>query len=107
MNIALAATQKPVLQDLRYYVPRWMIVFLAITFIQELTTLPPVGQGLGHMLSALLIGLSEGAFGGLFFVGLQRWLNPQNTGAKRIRNYFVAIMTVGVASLFALAAVYR
>ncbi len=106
MNRAVAETRKAVQQNLGYHVPRWIVVFLALTFIQELTT-TQTGHSLWHIPSVLLVGLLEGAFGGLVFVGLQRWLNPRDSGAKRIRNYFVAIMAVGVGSLCLMTMSFR
>jgi hypothetical protein len=107
MNAAVTQRPKPIRQDLRYYVPRWMVFFLAITLIQELTTLPPIGHGLWSIPNLILIGLSEGAFGGLLFVGLERWWNPRDCRAIRIRNCLLAVMAVGVGSLIAMTAIYR
>jgi hypothetical protein len=36
-----------------------------------------------------------------------RWWNPKDSRVRRIRNYVVAIMAVGVGSLFAMTAIYR
>jgi hypothetical protein len=84
-----------------------MVVFVVIAVIQELTTFPPTGWGLWTIPGLILIGLLEGAFGGLVFVGLQRWWNPGDRRSGRIRNYVFAIMAVGVGSLFMMTAIYR
>ena len=107
MNTAVAQSSRPIKQDLRYYLPRWMVVFVVIALIQELTTFPPTGWGLWTLPGLILIGLLEGAFGGLVFVGLQRWWNPGDSRARRIRNYFFSTILVGVGSLWAIAAIYR
>jgi hypothetical protein len=107
MNAVVAHARRPFQQDLRYYLPRWMAVFLAITLIQELTTPPPTGQVLWYVLGLVLIGLIEGAVGGFVFVGLQRMWNPRDSRVVRIRNYVAALVIVGVGGLFALTAIYR
>jgi H+/Cl- antiporter ClcA len=107
MNTAAAQTRKPFHRDLRYYVPRWMAVFVVIALIQELPTLPPTGWGLWTISGLIVIGLVEGAFGGLVFVGLQRWWNPGDSRPRRIRSYLLAGIIVGVGSLFAMTAIYR
>jgi H+/Cl- antiporter ClcA len=107
MNTAVAAqTRKPIQQDLRYQLPRWMVVFVVIALTQELTTIPPTGWGLWTMPALIVIGLVEGAFGGLVFVGLQRWWNPGDRRSGRIRNYLFASIIVGVGSLWAMTAIY-
>ena len=98
-------TRKPFQQDLRYSLPRWMVAFVVIALIQELTTPLPMDRGLWTIPSLVLIGLIEGAFGGLVFVGLQR-LNPRDSRVARIRNYVAAVMVVGVGSLWAMTAIY-
>jgi len=84
-----------------------MVVFVVIALIQELTTFPPTGWGLWTIPGLILIGLLEGAFGGLVFVGLQRWWNPGDSRPRRIRNYLFAGIIVGVGSLLAMTAIYR
>jgi H+/Cl- antiporter ClcA len=106
MHLAVVQISKPIRQDLRYYLPRWMVAFVVITLIQELTTIRPTGWGLWTIPGLVLIGLIEGAFGGLVFVGLQR-LNPGDSRPRRIRNYLFAVIMVGVGSLFAMTAIYR
>jgi hypothetical protein len=45
MNTAVAAqTRKPIQQDLRYQLPRWMVVFVVIALTQELTTITELKQ---------------------------------------------------------------
>jgi hypothetical protein len=107
MNTAVAQTRKPFQRDLRYYLPRWMAVLLAITLIPQLMMFPPTDRGLWTIPSLVLIGLLEGTFGGLLFVGLQRWWNPRDSQVVRIRNYVAALVIVGVGSLFAMTAIYR
>jgi H+/Cl- antiporter ClcA len=84
-----------------------MAVFVVIALIQELPTLPPTGWGLWTISGLIVIGLVEGAFGGLVFVGLQRWWNPGDSRPRRIRSYLLAGIIVGVGSLFAMTAIYR
>jgi hypothetical protein len=104
---SIAETRKPLQEDLRYYLPRWIAVFVVITLTQELVMSPSKPQGLWTIPSLVLIGLLEGAIGGLLFVGLQRWWNPRDSRVVRIRNYVAALMIVGVGSLFAMTAIYR
>jgi hypothetical protein len=47
-----------------------------------------------------VIGLVEGAFGGLVFVGLQRLWNPKNSRVARLRNGVAAWIIAGVGSLW-------
>jgi hypothetical protein len=35
MNAAVAETQKPIQQELRYHLPRWMVVFVVIALIPQ------------------------------------------------------------------------
>ena len=107
MNVAVAQTPKPIQEDLRYHLPRWMVVVAAIVLIQQLTAFSSTGRGVWTLWGSVLIGLLEGAFGGLVFVGLQRWWNPKDNRVRRIRNYVFAIMVVGVGSLFMITAIYR
>jgi hypothetical protein len=106
MNTPLTEGPKPIQQDLRHTLPRWMAVFVVITLIQELTTLPPTGWGLWTMPRLVLIGLLEGAVGGLVFVGMQRWWNPKDNRPRRIRNYLFATIIVGVSGLWVMTAIY-
>ena len=106
MNAAVTQTRKPFQQNLRYTLLRWMVVFVVIALIQELTTFSPTGWGLWTIPGLILIGLLEGAFGGLVFVGLQRWWNPGDSRARRIRNYLFSTILVGVGSLGAMTAMY-
>lgn len=107
MNATVAQTRKLFQQDLRYQLPRWMVVFVVIALIQELTTIPATGWGLWTIPALIVIGASEGAFGGLVFVGLQRWWNPRDSRPRWIRNYLFAAIIVGVGSLFAMTTIYR
>lgn len=45
MNAAAAHNSQPFLQDLRHYLPRWMIVLVVITIIQDLMTSPATSRG--------------------------------------------------------------
>ena len=107
MNTAVAQTRRPMQQDLRHYLPRWMVVFVVITLVPQLIMFPPTGHGLWYIPSLVLIGLIEGAFGGLVFVGLQRCWNPKDIRPRRLRNYSFAGIIVGVGSLWAMTAIYR
>ncbi|HEY6619132.1 MAG TPA: hypothetical protein VIY68_06295 [Steroidobacteraceae bacterium] len=107
MNASVTQTRKPFRQELRYYLPRWMAVVLAITLVQDFTTATLTEQSFWSLPGLVLIGLLEGAFGGLVFVGLQRWLNPNDSRPRRLRNYLVAIMVVGIGSWLTIAAIYR
>ena len=107
MNVAVAQRPKPIQEDLRYHLPRWMVVVAAIVLIQELTAFSSTGRGVWTLSDSVLIGLLEGAFGALVFVGLQRRWNPKDSRVRRIRNYVFAIMAVGVGSLFMMTTVYR
>jgi hypothetical protein len=106
VNAAVAQTPKPLQQDLRYYLPRWMAVFVAITLIPQLLMFSPGGRGVWYIPSLVVIGLVEGAFGGLVYVGLQRWWNPKHSRPRRIRNYLFAGIIVGVGSLWAMTAIF-
>jgi H+/Cl- antiporter ClcA len=107
VNATITQTRRPFRLDLRNCLPRWMVVFVVITLLQELTALPPTAWGLWNIPGLILIGLLEGAFGGLVFVGLQRWWNPGDSRAARTRNYLFAGIIVGVGSLLAMTAIYR
>ena len=107
MNTAVAQSPKAIKQGLRYYLPRWMFVFVVITLIEQMAMFPPAGRGLWYMPSVVLIGLLEGAFGGLFFVCLQRWWNPKDSRVVRLRNYVAATIIVAVGSLVVMTAIYR
>jgi hypothetical protein len=105
VNTAVVQTPKPLQQDLRYYLPRWIAAFVVITLIEQLAMFPPTGRGLWYVPSLVLTGLFEGAFGGLVFVGLQRWWNPKDSRPRRIRNYLFASIIVGVSCLLAMTAI--
>jgi hypothetical protein len=105
MNTQITEGPKPIRQDLRYYLTRWMAVFVVITLIPQLIMFPPAGRG-WNIPSLVVIGLVEGAFGGLVFVCLQRWWNPKDSRIVRIRNYVAAGIIVGVGSLWVMTAIY-
>jgi heme/copper-type cytochrome/quinol oxidase subunit 4 len=106
MNATIAQTRKPIQQELRYYLPRWMLALLVITLIPQLIMFPPAGRGLWYIPGLVLMGLVEGAFGGLIFVGMQRWWNPRDSRVVRIRNSVVAWILVAVGSLWVMTAIY-
>ena len=106
MNVIVAETRKSIQQDLRYTLPRWTVVFVAITLIPQLMMFPQTGRGLWYVASLVLVGLCEGAIGGLVFVLMQRWWNPKDSRVIRIRNYVAALMIVGIGSLCAMTAIY-
>jgi hypothetical protein len=64
VNAAVAQTPKPLQQDLRYYLPRWMAVFVAITLIPQLLMFSPGGRGVWYIPSLVVIGLWKGRSGG-------------------------------------------
>lgn len=105
MNAAAVQSRKPVQQDLRYYLPRWMLVFVVITVIQELAISPSEPPGRWTVPNLVLIGLLEGTVGGLVFVGLQRRWNPKNSRVVRIRNSVAACIIVAVGSLWVNSAI--
>lgn len=107
VNNSAAETQSSFQQDLCYYLPRWMGVFVVVTLVPQLMMFPPMVRGFWYLPGLVLMGLVEGAFGGLLFVGMQRWWNPRDSRVVRIKNYVAAIMVVGVGSLFAMTAIYR
>lgn len=49
-----------------------------------------MGRGFWYMPGSVLMGLVEGAFGGLLLVGMQRWWNPKDSRVVRIRNSVAA-----------------
>jgi xanthine/uracil permease len=106
VNTAVVQTPKPLQQDLRYYLPRWMAAFVVIALIEQLAMFPPAGRGFWYIPNLVFFGLIEGAFGGLAFVGLQRWWNPKDSRPRRIRNTLFASIIVGVGSLWAMTAIY-
>jgi hypothetical protein len=106
MNTAVAETQKPFRQDLRYTLPRWMAILVVITLIPQLIMFPPAGRGLWYIPGLVLMGLVEGAFGGLLFVCMQRWWNPRDSRVVRIRNSVAAWIIVAVISLWVMTAIY-
>jgi heme/copper-type cytochrome/quinol oxidase subunit 4 len=107
MNTAVAQTRKPIQQELRYYVPRWMLVLLVITLVPQLIMFPPAGRGFWYMPGLVLMVLVAGAFGGLLFVSMQRWSNPKNSRVVRLRNSVVAWILVAVGSLWVMTAISR
>ena len=107
MNATVSEASKPLQQDLRYALPRWMAAFVVITLIEQLAMFPPTGRGLWYVPSLVVIGLVEGAFAGLVFVCLQRWWNPRDSRVMRLRNYVAAGIVVAVGSLWAMTAIYR
>jgi len=106
MNSAVAQTRKPIQQELRYYLPRWMIVLVVITLIPQLIMFPPMGRGLWYIPGLVLMGLLDGAFGGLLFVCMQRWWNPRDSRVVRIRNSVAAWIIVAAVSLWVMTAIY-
>ena len=107
MNAAVAQGPKPIQQDLRYYLPRWIAALVVITLIEQLAMFPPTGRGLWYIPSLVLAGVLDGTFGGLVFVGLQRLWNPSDRRVVRLRNYFAAVIIVGVGSLLVMVAINR
>jgi hypothetical protein len=73
--------------------------------IQALAAVSPTNPQPWSFLTSVASGLVDGAAGGSIFVVLQRWWNPKDTRVMRLRNYLIAIMFVGVASLFAMTAI--
>jgi xanthine/uracil permease len=106
VDVAVAKTPKPLQQDLRYYLPRWIVAFIVITLIEQLAMFPPARRGLWYIPNLVLAGILEGVFGGLVFVCLQRWWNPKDSRVVRIRNYVAAGILVGVGSLWVMTAIY-
>lgn len=107
MNTVVLQSRKSFKQDLRYYLPRWMAVLVVVTLIEQLAMYPPAGRGLWYIPGLVLAGLIEGGFGGLVFVGLQRWWNPKDSRVVRIRNYVAATVIVGVSGLWMMTALYN
>jgi hypothetical protein len=107
MNAAVTQTRKPIQQELGHYLPRWMVVLAVITLIPQLIMFPLAGRGFWYIPNLVLIGLIGGAFGGLVFVGLQRWLNPKDSRVARIRNSVLAWILVAVGGLWMMTAIYR
>lgn len=107
MNTAAVQSRSPVLQDLRYQLPRWMLVFVVVTLIPQVMMFPPAGRSFWYLPSLVLIGLLEGGVGSVLFVGLQRWWNPKDDRVARIRNYLAATVIVAVGSLLAMTEVHN
>jgi hypothetical protein len=105
MSAASSQATRPIQQDLRYYLPRWIAAFVVITLIEQLAMFPPTGRGLWYIPSLVLAGLLNGTFAGLVFVGLQRLWNPSDGRVVRLRNYFAAVMIVGVGGLSVMIAI--
>jgi hypothetical protein len=100
MNTSVARSQRPFPQDLRYYLRRWMIVFVVITVVPGLIMFPPAGRGIWYIPGLVVMGLLEGAVGGLLFVGMQHRWNPRDSRVVRIRNRIAAMIIVAVGSLW-------
>jgi heme/copper-type cytochrome/quinol oxidase subunit 4 len=100
MNTAVAETRKPIQQDLRHALPRWMLVLVVITLIPQLIMFPPAGRGFWYIPGLVLMGLVDGAFGGVLFVVMQRRWNPNDSRVARLRNSVVAWIIVAVGSLW-------
>jgi xanthine/uracil permease len=107
MSTAFTQARKLFQQDLRYYLPRWIAALVVVTLIEQLAVFPPTGRGLWYIPSLVLAGVLDGTFGGLVFVGLQRMWNPSDRRVVRLRNYFAAVMIVGVGSLLVAVAINR
>ena len=107
MNAAVVQSAKRSKQDLRYYLPRWIAALVVITLIEQMAMFPPTGRGLWYIPSLVLAGVLDGTFGGLVFVGLQRLWNPRDSRVVRLRNYFAAVMIVGIGSLLVTIAINR
>jgi len=93
-------------QDLRHYLPRWMAILVVITLVSQLIMFPPEAYGFWYIPGLVLMGLVEGAFGGLLFVCMQRWWNPKDSRVVRIRNSVAAWIIVAVVSLWVMTAIY-
>lgn len=106
MNTAVVQSPRPIKQNLRYLLPRWIAAFVVITLIEQLAMFPPAGRGFWYIANLVFFGLIEGAFGGFVFVCLQRWWNPKDSRVVRIRNYVAAGIIVGVGSLWVMTAIY-
>jgi len=106
MGAAVAQTRKPIQRELRYYLPRWMAILVVITLIPQLIMFPPAGRGLWYIPGLVLMGLLEGAFGGLLFVCMQRWWNPRDSRVVRIRNSVAAWIIVAVGSLWVMTVMF-
>jgi xanthine/uracil permease len=106
VNTAVVQSPRPIKQDLRYYLPRWIAALVVITLIEQLAMFPPTGRGLWYIPSLVLAGVLDGTFGGLVFVGLQRWWNPKDSRPRRIRNYLLASSIVGVGSLWVMTVIF-
>jgi heme/copper-type cytochrome/quinol oxidase subunit 4 len=106
MNTAIAETRKPIQQEIRYYLPRWMAILVVITLIPQLIMFPPAGRGFWYIPGLVLMGLVEGALGGLLFVCMQRWWNPRDSRVVRIRNSVAAWIIVAVGSLWVMTAIF-
>jgi hypothetical protein len=77
MSTAVAQIRKPIQQDLRHYLPRWMAVFVVITLIPQLIMVPPVGRGFWYIPGLVFIGLMEGAFGRVGLCGHTTLAEPE------------------------------
>jgi hypothetical protein len=106
MNTAIAETRKPIQQEIRYYLPRWMAILVVITLVPQLIMFPPAGRGFWYIPGLVLMGLVEGALGGLLFVCMQRWWNPRDSRVVRIRNSVAAWIIVAVGSLWVMTAIF-
>jgi hypothetical protein len=60
VNVAVAQTRKPIQQELRYYLPRWMLVLVVITLIPQLILFRPAGRGFWYIPGLVLMGIVEG-----------------------------------------------
>jgi len=106
VNVAVARTRKPIQHELRYYLPRWMVLLVVITLIPQLIMFPPAGRGFWYIPNLVLAGILEGAFGALLFVLMERWWNPKDSRIVRIRNSVAAWIIIGVGSLWVMTAIY-
>lgn len=63
MPSAVVQIRKSFRQDLRYYLPRWMAVLVAMTLIPDLILYPRAGRRIWYIAGLILIALVEGTCG--------------------------------------------
>lgn len=49
MNTAVVQSPRPIKQNLRYLLPRWIAAFVVITLIEQLAMFPPAGRGFWYI----------------------------------------------------------
>ena len=91
-----ADLKKPLAQDLRYYLPRWL-VFGVVAGLLSAAATPTVATEHVNWFGGLVFGAAYGLLSGLAFVGLQRFSNLDGSRFKWWLNALVSTIAARLA----------